>query len=156
MVGPGTIPAVINDPRFWTHEYRICGGVGLIVFLIALVGLKELSPALRDPMMVTMHDRALIEARAKGLTEEDIEAALRHPFRQLMKPDVIISSIAVSIMLLFYYTNVAFSVIYLNSVFGFSLKDANGLGNWAWGFNVIAVILVGIISDRFRCGSRSW
>ena len=53
-------------------------------------------------------------------------------------------------MLLIYYTSVGFSVIYLTTVFGFSLKDANGLGNWNWGFNVIAVILVGIISDRFR------
>ena len=35
-------------------------------------------------------------------------------------------------------------------MFGFSVKDANGLGNWNWGFNVIAVLLVGIISDRFR------
>ena len=151
VVGTWTIPAVINDPRFWTHEYRICGVAGLVVFVIALVGLKELSPALRDQLMVSMQDRALVEARAKGLTEEDIEAALRHPFRQLMKPDVIISSIAVSIMLLFYYTSVAFSVIYLTTVFSnITLKDANGLGNWAWGFNVIAVILVGMISDRFR------
>ncbi len=106
VVGTATIPAVINDPRFWTHEYRICGIAGLIVFVIALVGLKELSPALRDQLMVSMQDRALIEARAKGLTEEDIAAALRNPFRQLIKPDIIISSIAVSIMLLFYYTTV--------------------------------------------------
>ena len=53
-------------------------------------------------------------------------------------------------MLLIYYTAVAFSVIYLTTVFGFSVKDANGLGNWNWGFNVIAVILIGFISDRFR------
>jgi ACS family D-galactonate transporter-like MFS transporter len=150
VVGSATVPAIINDQRFWTHEYRICGIAGLVVFVIALVGLKELSPALRDQLMVTMRDRVLIEARAKGLTEADIEAALRNPFRQLIKPDIIISSVAVSIMLLFYYTSVAFSVIYLNSVFGFSLKDANGLGNWTWGFNVIAVIAIGMISDRFR------
>jgi MFS family permease len=150
VVGTATIPAVVNDERFWTHEYRICGIAGLVVFVIALVGLKELSPALRDQLMVTLRDRALIEAKAKGLTEADIEAALRHPFRQLLKTDIIVSSIAVSIMLLIYYTAVAFSVIYLTTVFGLSLKDANGLGNWNWGFNVIAVILVGIISDRFR------
>jgi MFS transporter, ACS family, D-galactonate transporter len=150
MVGTATVPAVINDPRFWTHEYRICGIAGIVVFVIALVGLKELSPALRDQLMVTLRDRAFIEAKAKGLTEADIEAALRHPFRQLLKPDIIISSFAVSIMLLIYYTAVGFSVIYLTTVFSFSLKDANGLGNWNWGFNVIAVILVGIISDRFR------
>jgi len=150
VVGSATIPAVVTDPRFWTHEYHIAGIAGLIVFVIAFIGLKELSPALRDQLMVTMRDRALIEARAKGLTEADIEAALRHPFRQLLKPDIIVSAIAVSIMLLIYYTAVGFSVIYLTTVFGFSVKNANGLGNWNWGFNVIAVILVGFISDRFR------
>jgi MFS family permease len=150
VVGSATVPAIVNDDRFWTHEYRICGIAGIVVFVIALVGLKELSPRLRDQLMVTMRDRALIEAKAKGLTDADIEAALRHPFRQLLKTDVIVSSIAVSIMLLIYYTAVAFAVIYLTTVFGLSVKDANGLGNWNWGFNVIAVILIGIISDRFR------
>ncbi len=150
VVGTNTIPAVVNDPRFWTHEYRICGIAGLIVWVIALVGLRELSPALRDQLMVTMHDRALIEARAKGLTEADIETALRRPFRQLLKPDIVVSAIAVSIMLLIYYTAVAFAVIYFVTVFGFSVKNADGLGNWNWGFNVIAVILIGVISDRFR------
>ena len=150
VVGSATIPAVVRDPRFWTHEYRICGIAGLVVFVVALVGLRELSPRLRDQLMVTMHDRALIEARAKGMSEADIEQALRHPFRQLLKVDIVVSAFAVSVMLLIYYTAVAFSVIYLSTVFGFSLKDANGLGNWNWGFNVIAVILIGIISDRFR------
>ncbi len=97
--------------------------------------------------MVSIRDRALVEARAKGL---DIEAALRHPFRQLLKVDIIVSAFAVSVMLLIYYTAVAFSLIYLTTVFGFSVKDGNGLANWNWGFNVIAVLLVGIISDRFR------
>jgi hypothetical protein len=41
-------------------------------------------------------------------------------------------------------------VIYLSTVFGETTKNANGLGNWNWGFNVLAVILVGVISDKFR------
>jgi MFS transporter, ACS family, D-galactonate transporter len=150
VVGSATIPAVVSNPRFWTHEYYICGIAGLVVFVIALFGLKELSPRLRDQLMVTLHDRALIEAKAKGMTDEDIEAALRHPFRQLLKPDIIVSAFAVSIMLLIYYTSVLTSLIYLTTVFGFSIKNANGLGNWNWGFNAIAVILIGVISDRFR------
>src|SRR5579864_2389393 len=150
VVGSATIPTVVLNTRFWTHEYRICGIAGLVVFVIAFVGLRELSPALRDQLMVTMRDRALIEARAKGLTEADIESALRRPFRQLLKADIIVSALAVSIMLLIYYTAVGFSLIYLTTVFGFSVKNANGLGNWNWGFNVIAVILIGVISDRFR------
>jgi MFS transporter, ACS family, D-galactonate transporter len=150
VVGSATIPAIVHNDGFWSHEYHICGVVGLVVFLIALVGLRELSPQLRDQLMVTMRDRALVEARAKGLSEADIEAALRHPFRQLLKPDIIVSAIAVSIMLLIYYTAVGFSLIYLTTVFGFSVKNANGLGNWNWGFNVIAVIAIGLISDRFH------
>jgi MFS family permease len=147
VVGSATIPAVVTSTTFWHHEYIICGVIGLIVFAIAAVGLRELSPQLRDQLMVNMRDRALIEARAKGI---DVSAALKKPFRQLIKPDVVVSAIAVSVMLLVYYTAVGFSVIYLTTVFGFSLKDANGLGNWNWGFNVIAVILIGVISDRFR------
>jgi MFS family permease len=150
VVGSATIPAIVSDPRFWTHEYRICGIAGLVVFVIAFLGLRELSPRLRDQLMVTLRDRVLIEARAKGMSEADIEAALRHPFRQLLKADIIVSAFAVAVMLLVYYTAVAFSVIYLNSVFGFSIKNANGLGNWNWGFNAIGVILIGFISDRFR------
>ena len=147
VVASDTVPAVVRDPRFWTHEFRICGIAGLVMFVIALIALRELAPQLRDQLMVTMRDRALIEARAKGI---DIEAALRHPFRQLLKPDVVISAIAVSVMLLIYYTAVGFSVIYLTTMFGFSVKDANGLGNWNWGFNVIAVVLIGLISDKLR------
>jgi len=147
VVGSATIPAVVTDPRFWTHEYHICGVVGLVVWVIALVGLRELSPRLRDQLMVTMRDRALIEARAKGI---DIAAALRHPFRQLIKPDIVISAVAVSVFLLIYYTSVGFFVIYAQTIFGFTTKQANGLGNWNWGFNVFAVILIGMVSDRFR------
>ncbi|HEY6309289.1 MAG TPA: MFS transporter [Streptosporangiaceae bacterium] len=150
VVATNTVPAVVADPRFWTHEYRISGIAGLIVFVITFIWLRELSPRLRDQLMVTIRDRALIEARAKGLSEADIQAALAHPFRQLLKPDIIVSAFAVSVMLLIYYTAVAFAVIYLGTVFGFSVKDANGLGNWNWGFNAIGVILIGLISDRFR------
>jgi sugar phosphate permease len=89
VVGTQTIPAVIPSTRFWTHEYHICGYVGIVIFLIAFFFLRELSPQLRDQLMVTMRDRALVEARAKGL---DIEAALQHPWRQLLKFDIIISS----------------------------------------------------------------
>jgi MFS family permease len=147
VVGSATVPTVVNSTRFWTHEYHICGYAGIVVFLICLFGLRELSPQLRDQLMVTMKDRALIEARAKGI---DIESALQHPWRQLLKFDIIVSAVAVSIMLLIYYTAVGFSVIFLSTVFGENLKNANGLGNWNWGFNAIGVILIGVISDRFR------
>jgi MFS transporter, ACS family, D-galactonate transporter len=147
VVGTNTVPVIVNSTRFWTHEYHICGIAGLVVFVITLIGMRELSPRLRDQLMVTMRDRALIEARAKGL---DVESMLHHPFRQLLKVDVVVSSLAISIFLLIYYSAVAFLVIYMVQVFGFSIKDANGLGNWEWGFNIVAVVLIGVVSDLFR------
>ena len=147
VVGSLTIPAVIPSTSFWTHEFRICGIVGLVVFVIAFIGLRELSPSLRDQLMVSMRDRVLVQAKAKGI---DVMAALAHPWRQMLKADVIISSLGVSVMLLIYYTLVGFGVIFLNVVFAVTTKDANGLSNWAWGANVVGVIVVGFLSDRFK------
>ena len=147
VVGSATVPSVVSDTRFWTNEYKICGIVGLFIFMLALLGLRELSPRLRDQLMVTMRDRALVEARAKGI---DVDSMLEHPFRQLFKADVLVSSLAISIFLLIYYSAVAFLVIYMTTVFGFTVKDANGLGNWEWGFNIVAVILIGMLSDKLR------
>jgi MFS family permease len=147
IVGSITVPAVITNPRFWTHEYYIGGTVGLVVFVIALIGLRELSPGLRDQLMVSMRDRVLVEMRAKGL---DIEAAMKNHWRQLMKADIIVSAFAVSIMLLIYYALVGFLVIYVTTVFGYTVKEGNNLGYWCWAFNAGAVILIGMTSDRFR------
>jgi MFS family permease len=135
------------SPSFWTHEYHIAGIAGLVVAVIALFGLRELSPGLRDQLMVTMRDRALIEARAKGI---DIEASLRNPWKQLLKVDVIVSALGIAVFLLIYYTAVGFALVFLTTVFGFSVHDGNALGNWNWGFNVIAVLAFGFISDKLR------
>jgi MFS family permease len=146
IVGSITIP-LVPSLRFWTHEYVICGIVGLVVFLVALVGLRELSPAIRDQLMVSMRDRALVEARAKGL---DVNALLKGHWRQLMKADIIVSALAVAVMLLIYYALVGFLSIYAVTIFGYPLKEANNLGYWCWAFNAGAVILVGMASDRLR------
>src|SRR5580704_13554201 len=139
IVGTATIPTVIHNTRFWTHEYRICGVAGIVVFLIAFFFLRELTPQLRD--------RALIEARATGF---DIEAALRNPFKQLIKPDIVISAFAISVFLLIYYAAVGFLTIYMTTAFHFTLNQANSLANWEWGANAVTVVLVGVFSDKVR------
>jgi MFS family permease len=144
---PKTANLAVAEPRFWGHEFVIAGIVGLVVFVIALFGLRELSPQLRDQLMVTMRDRALIEARAKGL---DVEALMKNHWRQLLKADIIISALAVSIMLLIYYALVGFLVIFAQTVLHFTVNQANNLGYWCWAFNAGAVIVIGMLSDRFR------
>jgi MFS family permease len=151
VLGSLTVSAVntLTLPIYqtWQSQFVICGVVGMVVFMLAFLFLRELAPALRDQLMVSERDRVLVELKAKGL---DIEASLRHPWRQMMHVDVIASAFGVSVMLLAYYTAVGFGLIYLVTIFHFSVTQANVLANWTWGANAIALIAAGVISDRLR------
>jgi hypothetical protein len=131
----------------WQDQFIICGIVGLVVGVIALFGLKELAPSLRDQLMVSMKDRALLEARAAGI---DIAESLKHPFRQVMKLDVIGSAFGISVFLIFYYSAVGFFTVYFTTQHGYSLSQANSIGDWFWGLDALGLIIVGIISDKLR------
>ena len=131
----------------WHSQFRFAAITGIVVFVIALLGLRELAPRLRDQLMVSLRDRALIEARAKGI---DIEESLRHPWRQMLRRDIVGSAFAISIFLLIYYAAVGFFVIYFTAVFGWTSAKANGLGNWFWAFDAAVLIVVGFLSDKVR------
>jgi MFS family permease len=137
----------IDSLPAWQDQFVICGIVGLVVFVIALFGLRELAPNLRDQLMVSMRDRALVEARAAGL---DPRAATERPWRQMMHVNIVGSAFAISVFLIIYYTAVGFFTVYFTTIFGFTLAQANGIGNWFWAFNAVALIIVGVVSDRLR------
>jgi MFS transporter, ACS family, D-galactonate transporter len=131
----------------WQYQFRLCGVIGLIVAVIALVGLRELSPKLRDQLMVSLRDRALVEARAAGI---DPEKALKGSWRQMMSLDVVGPAFAVSVFLLFYYIAVGFFVVYFALIYGYDAQRANGLANWYWATNAIALVIAGVVSDKVR------
>ncbi len=135
----------LDHLKAWQDQFHIAGITGLVVFVIALVGLRELSPQLRDQRMVSLRERALIEARARGV---DPAAAVERPWRQMARADILVPAVGVSLFLLIYYAAVAFFVIYFTSVFGYSQARANGLGNWFWAADAVAVVVAGILSDR--------
>jgi MFS family permease len=143
VVSSNTLPHLAA----WQDQFIICGVVGLVIGAVALVGLKELSPALRDQLMVSLHDKALIEARAAGI---DLSESLKRPWRQMMHLDVIGSAFAISVFLLIYYTAVGFFTVYFTTLHGYSLSKANSIGDWFWGLDALALIVTGIISDRVR------
>ena len=131
----------------WQDQFTICGLAGIGVFLLALFGLRELAPNLRDQLMVSVRDRALVEAKAAGL---DVESMLEKPWRQMLRPDIILGAFAISTFLIIYFTAVGFNVVYFQTVFGFSTANANGIGNWWWSFNALALVIVGVLSDKAR------
>ncbi len=128
----------------WQSQYVISGIVGLVIFLICLFSLRELSPGLRDQIMTTLREKTLVEERA---AEVDVKQAVQHPWRQILRPRVLISSFGISVFLLIYYAAVGFFVIYLATVFKFSVAQANGMVSIFWAINVVSAIVVGFISD---------
>ena len=71
VLGSLTVSAVntLTLPIYqtWQSQFVICGVVGMVVFMLAFLFLRELAPALRDQLMVSERDRVLVELKAKGL-----------------------------------------------------------------------------------------
>jgi ACS family D-galactonate transporter-like MFS transporter len=131
----------------WQFQFRLCGVVGAVVFVVAWLGLRELSPRIRDQLMVSMHDKALIEARAAGI---DTEAALEGHWGQMIRPSIVGPAFAISVFLLFYYILVGFIVVYFATNFGYTPARANSLANWYWISNALALVVAGVLSDKLR------
>jgi MFS family permease len=142
---------VANHTLTHLHPYQdqfiISGTVCVALFVIAFAGLRELAPGLRDQLMVSLRERALIEARAKGL---DVDRALAHPMRSMLRLDLLTSSFAVSVFLLIYFASVSVLTLYWAVVFNQSTANANGLNTWYWSFDSVTLVLIGLASDRLR------
>ncbi len=131
----------------WQDQFIISGLVCMVVVVIAFVGLRELSPALRDQLMVSDNERALVEARARGI---DPEKATAHPMRSMLKLDLIASSLGISLFLLIYYASVSVLTLYWVVIFNRTTADANGINTWYWAIDAVMLVLIGVLSDRLR------
>jgi sugar phosphate permease len=145
-----------GGPNGWKSQFVISGVTSLVVFVLALLFLKDLSSRLRDQLMVSEHDRALVEAKARGLSENDLLAATAHPWRQIFKWDLIGSAVGISVFLLLYYAASAFFTIYWATVFrnpsglNLSTAQANSLNQYFWWADIVALIVFGILSDVLK------
>lgn len=149
LLASHTLGATSGD---WQREFIISGCVGLVVFGVSLLFLRELSPQLRDQLMVSQRDRVLVELRAKGI---DVASALKKPWRQMLRFDVVVSALAVNVMLVLFYTASGFFPIFFVTVFpratGWSsLPQANAIAVWMWAANCVALVVFGILSDIVR------
>ena len=131
----------------WQSQYIIAAVFGLIISVLCFFGLRDLSPSLRSQIMTALQERTLIEARSRGI---DVAAALRNPWRQMLRPRIIISALGISLYLLLYYAAVAYFPTYLTTIFKYPLALANGLLSVYWACDVVASIVTGLLSDRLE------
>jgi MFS family permease len=140
----------------WKSQFVISGVASLVVFLLSLVALKDLSPQVRNQLMVSARDQALVEARARGLTDRQLLEAAERPWRQILKVDLILASFGIATFLLVYYAAASLFTIYYPVIFknpngtNFTVTQANGLNTWFWGADMVALVLVGLLSDGLR------
>jgi hypothetical protein len=80
----------------------------------------------------------------------DVERATRHPIRSMMRLDLISSSIAISVFLLFYYASVSVLTIYWVVIYNRSTPQANGINVWLAAFLSGGLVLAGFLSDWAR------
>jgi MFS transporter, ACS family, D-galactonate transporter len=137
----------LNAHPDWQYQFRVCGIVGVAVSVIAFFGLRELAPQLRDQLMVSLRDKALIEANARGI---DPNAVLANHWRQMLRKDIVGPAIAISLSLLFYYIAAGLFVVFYATNFGYTEARANALSNWYWGINAVALLVAGIASDTLK------
>jgi MFS family permease len=131
----------------WQDQFIISGLVCMGVVIISFLFLRELSPQLRDQLMVSERERALVEAKAMGL---DVETATAHPIRSMFKLDLVSSSIAISVFLLFYYASVSVLTIYWVVTFNRTAAQANGINVWLAAALSIGLVVAGALSDLAR------
>ncbi|HUI02775.1 MAG TPA: MFS transporter, partial [Acidimicrobiales bacterium] len=131
----------------WQDQFVISGVVCVVVVAIAFFGLRELSPQLRDQLMVSENERALVEARARGI---DVDKATAHPLRSMLRPDLVASSLGISLFLLIYFASVSVLTLYWVVIFNRTTADANGINTWYWAVDAVMLVLIGMLSDRLR------
>jgi len=140
----------------WKSQFVISGVTSIVVFLICLVLMKDLSAKLRDQLMVSAQDRALVEARARGISTEEVLQATARPWQQILKWDLVGSAFGIAVFLLVYYAASGFFTIYYSTVFvnpnglNFTVAQANRLNEWFWAADAVALIVFGVLSDLLK------
>ncbi|MFB7720033.1 MFS transporter [Nocardia sp. NPDC056100] len=140
------VASLTLDTSSWQDMVRYAGIAGIVVALIAIAGLRDLAAAVRNQVIVSARDRELIDARS-----EQVPAELERPgLRTVLRADVVLPALGVGFSLLFYLTMVGNSVIFFVVVHDWPEQRANSLNNWTYAVQALALIAVGVLSDRLR------
>ena len=128
----------------WQSQFVIAAIVGLIVTALCFFFLRDLSPQLRAQVIDTARESEAIDAHAKDV---DVDAAMRNPWRQVLRPRIVFSVIGFSVSLIIYFAAQNYFPTYLNLVLKFPLAEADGLVSFFFFMSIAFAILAGIASD---------
>ncbi len=131
----------------WQSQYVISSALSLLVALIAFLGLRELGPGLRGQVVMTADAAAGLEERAARF---DVAAATRHPWRQMLRSSILLSSLGYGFYFVPRYTFNLFLPTYLNGALALSLVQANSIASFFGLAFIGGSLVVGFCSDRLQ------
>ena len=97
--------------------------------------------------MVTERERVLVAGAGEGRRRQEGHA---HPWRTMLKWDLIVSSFGISTFLLIFYVAVTIFTLYWVVVFNETTSNANGINLWFGIANAATVVVIGSASDALR------
>lgn len=142
------VASLTLDTSSWKDLVRYAGVTGIALSIVAIIGLRDLAPRIRNQIIVSTQDRQLIEAR--GAADDTVDEGVRSHWRTVLRVDVVLPAIGIAFNLLFYLTMVGNSVIFFTTVHGWTEQRASSVNNWAWASQAVCMILIGLFSDRLR------
>jgi len=134
----------------WQSQMWIMGFLAIAMYVPVFFFLKDLSPELR--LKIYQTEIAAIEAEGgKKLSAEELPGTAREAFASLLKhfePWLMVWPFTISLSL--YIAIQAFGPLIFTESFHYTPGDAAAMCSFFWGGNIIALIIVGIISDGMQ------
>jgi MFS family permease len=134
----------------WQSQMWIMGFSAIAMYLPLFFLLKDLSPELR--MKIYQSEITAIEVEGgKVVTAAELPGTAREAFASLLKhfePWLMVWPFTISLSL--YIAIQAFGPLIFTESFHYTPGDAAAMCSWFWGGNIIALVIVGIISDGLQ------
>jgi hypothetical protein len=135
-----------SHPR-WQFQFEVAGWAGLAVCVLAMLFLRELNGADRDRIVGALEAETGAALSSRGLSPK---AAIRRPYRQMFRLDIVGPAVGISLFLLMYYTAIGVLPVYFQTNLNFSASQSNSLLNWLWATTAVSMLVFGALSDQLR------
>lgn len=138
----------------WRDLYTVSLIAGIVVWVLAVVLLKDLTPEIRNEIIVEAEGRS-IEIKAETDLEDaslpGVPGSARFTrLAERVPPRLMIPALGVSLYLLMYFAAVSMFPLYLETMFRFAPSTANNMMSLFWLVNVLAALVFGGLSDWLR------
>ncbi len=134
----------------WQSQIWIMGILGIVMYLPIFFFLKDLSPALR--LSIFKSEMAAAQAQGRRMpSAADLPSGTRDAFARLLRHrEVWLLVFGMVPSLTLYFTIQPFGPLMFTQAFHYSPADANAMNAYFWAGNMVALVIVGVISDRLQ------